>query len=154
MKSNETAVIAAFADEAAAESAIEMLREWDKRVGEVKLGNIATVRMLNGEIKTDVVSSSLLNRSVPISNDAVRVLAQELGVSVAVVVACDDYEAGMVADTLARAGGRILANTAIFSKEEVARQEQTVAKALEDEAIKDGVEKVKRDAISDVKRPV
>ena len=46
MDSNEIVVVAAFADQAAAESAIESLREWDKRVDEVKLGNIATVHKL------------------------------------------------------------------------------------------------------------
>lgn len=154
MNKKETVVVAAFADEVAAESAIETLREWDKRVDEVKLGNIATVRMSNGEIKTDVVSSRLLNRSVPISNDAVRVLAQELGNSVAVVVACGDYEAKMVSDTLLRVGGRILANTATRTPEETAKQQKKVAEALEEEAIKAGVEKVKRDAVDDVKRPI
>ncbi len=154
MNSNEIAVVAAFADEVAAESAVGILREWDKRVDEVKLGNIATVRMTNGEIKTDVVSSGLFSRSVPISNDAVRVLAQELGNSVAVVVACSGHEAEMVSDTLLRAGGRILANTATRTPEETAKQQQIIDAALEEEAIRAGVEKVKRDAVDDVKRPI
>ncbi|MCA9867791.1 MAG: hypothetical protein KC410_15000 [Anaerolineales bacterium] len=154
MNRNETIVVAAFVDEVAVESAIETLREWDKRVDEVKLGNIATVWMSGGEIKTNVVSSGLLNRSVPISKDALRVLAQELGNSVAVVVACGDYEAAMVSDSLVRSGGRILANTASLSSEETAKQQQEIAQALEEDAVKAGVEKVKRDAVDDVKRPI
>ena len=154
MDSNEIVVVAAFADQAEAESAIESLREWDKRVDEVKLGNIATVHMLRGEIKTDVVSSGLFHRSVPISKDALKVLAQELGTSVAVVVACGDYEVSMVSDSLVRSGGRILANTDAPSAEKTAKQRQEAAEALEVESLEVSAAKAKRGAAANLNRPV
>lgn len=143
MNKNETVIIAAFADDTAAEAAIDALRDWDKRVREVKLGVIGRVHYVDGVVKADVVHGGLFNRSMPITDDAVRVLAQELDSRVAVVVACDDYEAAMVTDSLTRGGGRILASTYERTAEEKEKEEKEVAEALTEQAIRSAAGKAK-----------
>jgi hypothetical protein len=155
MNKNETVIIAAFADEVAAEVAIEHMHEWDKRVRDVKLGVIGTVKNDGGVLRSNVVHGSLFHRSMPISRDAERVLAQELsGGRVAVVVACDNFEAAMVSDSLTRDGGRILAHTDERAKEDVAREAEVAAQALAEESLKKAAAEAKQKASPNVNRPV
>lgn len=155
MNKNETVIIAAFADEVAAEVAIENLRQWDKRVRDVKLGTIGMVTNNGGIIESKVVHGSLFNRSMPISQNAERVLAQELsGGRVAVVVACDDFEAAMVSDSLTRNGGRILAHTDERAKEDMDKEAEVAAQALAEESLKKAAAQAKQKASPNVNRPV
>lgn len=154
MDKNQAVIVAVFSNNTAAEAAIENLREWDKRVGEVKLGAIGKVQYLDGKVKSEVVHGGLFNRSMPISTDAVRVLAQELDTRVAVVVACDDYESGMVSDSLTRDGGRILATTSGRTDEEIAKEQKEIADALTEQAIKSSAEVAKRGAGRNTNRPL
>lgn len=154
MNKNETVVIAAFADEPAAARAADNLREWDKRVREVKLGVIGLVHMPEGVIKADVLHGSLFHRAMPISDDALRVLAQELGDRVALVVACDDYEAEMVVDSLTRDGGEVLANTHDRTDEERAKEAEDVNQALMEQAIHEAATQAKLSPGRNIHRPV
>ena len=123
MNKNDAVIVGAFPDEAAAEAAIDALREWDKRSREVKLGVIGLVHHVDGVTTADIVHGtfgSFFSRKLPISDDAVRVLGQELDGRVAVVVACDDFEADMVSDLLTRGGGSILARRGEHTAEEAA----------------------------------
>jgi hypothetical protein len=155
MSKNEIVIIAAFADDAAAEAAIEKLREWDKRVGDVKLGAISTVKNDSGVIQSRVVHGGLFNRTMPISSDAERVLAQELSENrVAVVVACDEFEAGMVSDSLTRNGGRIMVSADKRTKDDIAREGEASAQALAEESDKKTVTEAKRKVNPNLNRPV
>lgn len=154
MNKNETIVVATFADEQAAERAANTLREWDKRVREVKLGVIGIVHMVDGVIKGDVIHGSFFHRSLPVSDDALRVLAQELGDRVALVVSCDDYEAKMVADSLTRDDGQIVANTRDYTDEERAKEAEEVDKALMERAIHEAAEQARLSPGRDVYRAV
>ncbi len=51
---NDNVVIAFFADQAAAESAIEGIKNWDRINDHFELGNIGTIRKEGDKIKTDV----------------------------------------------------------------------------------------------------
>lgn len=136
MNDNETIVIASFADDASAGAAIEKLREWDKRVRDVKLGMIGIVRQVDGATKSEIVyGGGIFKRSMPISDEATRVLAQELDQRVGVVVTCDDYEASMVSDALTRDGGQILVNTYERTAEEKAREQKNVEATRMEQAI-------------------
>jgi hypothetical protein len=153
MNKNETVIIAAFADDVAAETAIENLREWDKRVRDVKLGVIGTVKNEGGIVRSHVVHSGLFNRSMPISQDAERALAAELSSGrVAVVVACDSFEAGMVADSMTRDGGQILANADQRAEEASAREAEATAQALAEESLKEAAAAAKQKSIPNVNR--
>jgi hypothetical protein len=155
MSKNETVIIAAFADDAAAEAAIEKLREWDKRVRDVKLGVIGAVKNDGGAVQSKVVHGGLFNRAMPISSDAEKVLAQELsGGRVAVVVACDEFEAGMVAESLTSSGGRIMANADKRAKDDIAREGEASAKALAEESLRKAATEAKRKGDPNVNRPV
>lgn len=154
MNKNKTIVVAAFSDEPAAERAADNLREWDKRVGEVKLGTIGLVHMVEGVIKADVIHGSLFHRSLPISAEALRVLAQELGNRVALVVACDDYEAQMVVDNLTRDGGQVVANTRDHTDEERAEEAEEVNKALVEQAIYEAATQAKLSPGRNIHRPL
>ncbi|RIK20980.1 MAG: hypothetical protein DCC51_06810 [Anaerolineae bacterium] len=139
MNDNETIVIASFADDASAEAAIEKLREWDKRVRDVKLGMIGLVRLVGGVTKSEVVyGGGIFKRSMPISDEATKALAQELGDRIGVVVACDDYEASMVSDALVRDGGKILVNTYERTAEEKAKELKNVEAARMERSIDEG----------------
>jgi hypothetical protein len=109
MNKNENIVIALFSDETAADAAISNLRQWDERVGEVKLGKIGKVTNQDGRIKSELVQSGLLQREFPISKKAIQALGKELAAGqAAVVVKADDFEVEMVADSLKRDGGQVL----------------------------------------------
>ncbi len=155
MNSNETIVVAAFPDGAAAEAAIENLRQWDKRVRDVKLGVIGKVTYEDGATTAEVVHGGLFNRAMPISDDAVRVLGQELsGGRVAVVVACDDFEMSMVSDSLVRDGGRILATNYERTDEEIAQENEAVEDALTEQAIEEAAERAKLSPNRNIHPPV
>jgi len=154
MNKNDSVIVAAFPNEDAAEAAIVALREWDKRTREVKLGVIGLVHHVDGATKTDVVHGTFFNRSLPISDAAVRVLGQELGNRVAVVVACDDYEAEMVADVLTRGGGEVLARKGERTREEGAEEERKVNEALMERAINEAAEAAKISPNRNIHRPV
>jgi hypothetical protein len=154
MNENETILVAAFADGAAAEAAVESLREWDKRVRDVKLGVIGTVHYEDGGIKSKVVHGGIFNRKMPITDEGVRALGRELsGGQVAVVVACDDFEATMVSDSLTRDGGRILASNYERTKEEITAENQAVEEALEEKAMQEAARRAPRNADRNVARP-
>ncbi len=154
MNKNETIVVAAFTDESAAVRAADNLREWDKRVREVKLGVIGMVHMVDGVIKGDVIHGTFFHRSLPISDDALRVLVQELGDRVALVVSCDDFEAQMVADNLARDNGRVVVNTLDHTDEERAKEAKEVQEALMEEAVREAAVKVKLSPGRNINQPV
>lgn len=154
MNKNDSVIVAAFPNEAAAEAAIVSLREWDKRSREVQLGAIGLVHHVDGATKADVVHGSLFNRSLPISDDAVRVLGQELDSRVAVVVACDDYEADMVSDLLTRGGAELLARKGEHTRGEGAEEERKVDEALMERAIYEAVEAAKISPNRNIYRPV
>ncbi len=154
MNKNDSVIVAAFPNEDAAEAAIVALREWDKRTGEVKLGVIGLVHHVDGATKADVVHGSLFNRSLPIGPDAVRVLGQELGSGVAVVVACDDFEAQMVSDVMTRGGGEILARKGERTAEEIAKEERQINAALMDRAVFEAAEAAKISPNRNIYRPL
>lgn len=155
MNSNEMIVIAAFTDGAAAEAAVENLRQWDKRVRDVKLGAIGKVYNDGGTVRSEVVHGGLFNRSMPITGAAVTTLGQELSDGrVAVVVACDDYEMSMVSDSLIRDGGRILATNYERTDEEIARENEAVEDALTEQAIREAAERAKLSPNRNINRPV
>ena len=142
MNKNENVVIAAFGDGAAAEAAIERLRQWDKNVNDVKLGVIATVANQGGAIKTHVVQGDgLFHRSMPISKEAVSALGNELGDGqVAVVVAGDDYEVGLIRSNLSMAGGRIISASVERTPEEIAAEAKAAEEAANIEALNKGAD--------------
>lgn len=155
MNNNETIIIAGFPDRAAAEAAVTRLRQWDKRVGDVKLGVIGVVTNEGGAVKSEVVDSGLFNRKMPITDDAARVLGNELaGGRAAVVVACDDFEATMVSDSLVRDGGVIMASTYERTAEEIAAENEEVDQALAEEALEEAAEKAKLSPNRNIHRPV
>lgn len=155
MNANETIIVAAFVDEAAAEAAVENLRAWDERVRDVKLGVIGKVFYEDGAIRTKVVHGGLFNRSMPISDEAVRTLGQELsGGRVAVVVACDDFEASMVSDSIVRDGGQVLATNYERTDEEIAQENEAVEDALTEQAIKEAAERAKLSPNRNINPPV
>ena len=157
MNKNDAVIIAAYADEPAAEATIESLREWDKRTREVKLGVIGLVHSVDGVLKADVVHGtfgSFFGRKLPIYDAGLRVLGQELGNRVAVVVACDDYEAEMVSDLLVRGGGAILARKGERTAEEVADQEKKINEALMEHAVREASEAAKISAGRNINRPL
>lgn len=154
MNNNETIVIASFGDQASADAAIDHLREWDKRVREVKLGVIGRVYTVDGVVQAEVVHGGIFNRSMPISDAAVRVLAQELDSHTGVIVACDDYEASMVTDALSRSGGLILVNTLERTAEEIAEENKNVEAALKEQAIEDNSNKAKLSPVRNITPPV
>lgn len=155
MNANETIIVAAFVDEAAAEAAVEKLRAWDERVRDVKLGVIGKVFYEDGAIRTKVVHGGLFNRSMPITDDAVRALGQELsGGRVAVVVACDDFEASMVRDSIVRDGGRMLVTNYERTEEEIALENEAVEDALTEQALEEAAEKAKLAAGRNLNRPL
>jgi hypothetical protein len=155
MNKNETIIIAAFNDEAAAEAAVENLREWDKRVRDVKLGAIGTVKYDGGSVRSEVVHGGLFNRSMPISKDSERALAQELSDGqVAIVVACDNFEASMVSESLVRDGGRIMVMADERTKEDIAKGSKTVDQALAEDALKMAAAKTKQKGDQNLNRPV
>ena len=153
MNENETIIVAAFKDEAAAAAAIQSLLEWDKRVRDVKLGTIGTVRRQAGKIKSEVAHSSFLKRGMPISADASRILAQVLTEDhIAVVVACDDFEATMVSDNLVRSGGQILASTYELTPQERAEEQKNIEDALAVQDMEEAAEKAKRPTSHNINR--
>jgi len=155
MNDNETIIIAGFADRLAAEAAVTRLRQWDKRVDDVKLGVIGVVTNEGGVVKSEVIDSGFFNRQMPITDDAARVLGNELaGGRVAVVVACDDYEASMVSDSLVRDGGVIMASTYERTAEEIAAENKAVDQALAEEALEEAAEKAKLTPNRNIHRPV
>ncbi len=157
MNKNDSVIVGAFPNAAAAEAAIDALREWDKRTREVKLGVIAVVNYVDGVVGSDVVHGtfgSFFNRKLPISDDAVRVLGQELDDRVAVVVACDDFEADMVSDLLTRGGGSILARKGEQTAEETAEQEKQVNQALMEQAVREASRSAKISAGRNTNRPL
>ncbi len=155
MNNNETVIVAGFPDRAAAEAAVTRLRQWDKRVGDVKLGVIGLVTNEDGVGKSEVVDSGFFNRKMPITDDAARVLGNELtGGRTAVVVACDDYEASMVSDSLVRDGGVIMASTYERTAEEIAAENKAVEQALAEEALEEAAEKAKISPNRNINRPV
>jgi hypothetical protein len=154
MNKNETVVIAAFNDEAAVESAIDHLREWDKRVEEVKLGVIGRVHKdAGGVVRSEVVHGGLFHRAMPISDKGVTALAQELSGRIGLVVACDDYEAEMVCDSLKRDGGTILINSYERTPEEAAKHAKQVADAQTEAAIQEAVRQAKQSPNRDYIEP-
>jgi hypothetical protein len=145
MNKNENALIALFINEAAADTAIANLREWDKRVGEVKLGQIGKVSNQDGRVETELVQTGLLQRDFPISKDAIQALGNELsGGQVAVVVKADDFEVKMVADSLKRDGGQVLVDTVERTLEEIAAEQKAVDEAFVEEAVDHLTEKNSR----------
>ncbi len=54
MDKNENVVVAIFEDRAAAETAIERLKEWDKASEDIKLGAIGLLYKEDGQVKTAV----------------------------------------------------------------------------------------------------
>lgn len=128
MNKNENVVIAIFSSAAEAEAAVERLKNWDKNVKDVKLGAIGQVSYEGGRIKTHLVSGGILNRSFPMSDEAVLALGNELADGkVAVAVAGDDYEVSLVKQNLEAAGGKII--SAQF--EQTAKELKTEKKAIE-----------------------
>lgn len=154
MNKNETIVVAAFTDESAAARAADNLREWDKRVREVKLGVIGMIHMVDGVIKGDAIHGTFFKRSLPISDDALQMLAQGLGDQVALVVSCDDFEAQMVADSLTRDDGRVVVNTLDRTDEERAKEAREVNEALMEEAVREAAVKVKLSPGRNINQPV
>jgi hypothetical protein len=91
---------------------------------------------------------------LPITKEGLRTLARELGNRVAVVVACDDYEASMVSDILTRDGGRILVSSSGLTDEDIAKQEKEVSDALTEQAIRGLTDKAKLTSGRDFDEPV
>src|SRR4051812_19874131 len=51
---NENVIVAFFKDNAAAESAVTALQNWDKANEEIQLGAVGTISMEKGKVKTNV----------------------------------------------------------------------------------------------------
>lgn len=154
MNKNDSVIIAAYPNADEAGAAIIALREWDKRIREVKLGVIGLVHVVDGATQADVVHGTFMKRRLPISADGLRVLGQELGDRAAVVVACDDFEADMVIDLLTRSGGRILARRGERTREEVAEEEAKINEALMEQAVREASEAAKISPNRNIYRPV
>lgn len=142
MNKNENVVIAVFADAPAAEQAVANLREWDKRVDEVKLGTIGMITMAAGRLETKIVHSGIFKRSLPISENAVTALANEIsGGEVAVAVTVDDYEVQMVSDSFNRDGGRLLVNQYDRTPEEILKEQKDAEEAQIENSVRSLSEK-------------
>ncbi|MFO7663695.1 MAG: hypothetical protein R6X18_14045 [Chloroflexota bacterium] len=153
MNKNENIVIALFSDETAADAAISNLRQWDERVGEVKLGKIGKVTNQDGRIKSELVQSGLLQREFPISKKAIQALGKELAAGqAAVVVKADDFEVEMVADSLKRDGGQVLVDAFERTPEEIAAQKKGIEEAYVEEAVDYLTEKDSRPTSNNVNK--
>lgn len=58
MNKNDRVMIALFKDEAAADQAVDELKEWDRARPDYKLGAIGKLQLVDGEIKTSVPSKA------------------------------------------------------------------------------------------------
>lgn len=155
MNKNENVVVALFADGPSADKAIENLREWDKRVDEVKLGSIGRINAAGGRVETKIIHAGLFHRSLPISDEALATLANELsGGQVAVAVAVDDYEATMVRDSLVRDGGKLVANTSVHTSEERTAEQKAIEEAKLEADVRAISEKNTRPSTYNVSKPM
>lgn len=155
MNENENAVVAVFPDQATAEAAVEELRAWDKRVDEVKLGNIGTVANEGGAVRKHLVQAGLFHRTFPISDAAAGTLANELGEGqVAVCVSADDYEVSMVTDLFTRKGGRIVAAHYERTAEEIEKEQKDIEHAQFTDAVETQVEKDSRPTSYNMNKPM
>jgi outer membrane lipoprotein SlyB len=126
---NNNVVLAFFADRAAADSAVEGLKIWDKVNEQFDLGTIGIISKEGDKIKTHVGRKTgkgaaigaavgttvgggalghFFKKSMNLTREEIAEIGKELdGGSVAVVVACDDFEIPMVTEYLVGSKGKV-----------------------------------------------